>query len=308
MAFYRAVTLGGSEVFIVFIPKKNGIKTFTSLAFIVLIVYLTVFGGGDRIMSAIERRNKDSIKARFEELLEERYGEEFVCFEACYENTIGFDSPTFHEGVCAPKRDMNLVFEARSSIKDKKLIRDEYPAAIVGRQLSEEFSNNLDGVFGRCDVTCKMSSCKDNDEVIERVKDGTLDWEFFHTKIQPPNEGLHNYALFNVLVDSSELCGSYEEEWDAFETEKKKIVDAMRENGIEYTVDINLYFSPPDMYEKCLELLLSYENTTSTQLLDYINECEHEVGQHTKKYNRTMRVNDEYSRDKYIERRGNIDD
>lgn len=144
----------------------------------------------------------DPDKARFERELKEKYGEEFVCLEARYEHTIGFNSPTFYEGECAPKKDTNLAFEAA----------------------------------------------------------------------------------------------------------QKKIVDAMRENGIALTVQVQLYFSPPDMYGKCLELLLSYEKDTLSQLLNYINEYEHEVGQHTKKYNRTMRVNDEYSRDKYIEERGNIDD
>lgn len=270
-------------------------------AMLSFVVYLFFFGGYWRIIEATKKRS-------FERLLEDRYGEEFVCFETQNQQTIAFNRPTYYKGLCAPKNDTSLVFEADISIKNKNLISDEYPAAIVGRQLSEEFSNDLDGVFGRRDIICKMGSSGDNDEVIKRAKDGTLDWEFFYAK-NPYLYGdvnFGNYASFYVLVDSSELHGSYEEEWDAFEAAKKKIVDTIAKNGIELTVQIKLYFSPPDMYDKCLELLSSYEKDALYELWKYLDDYVHEVDVYPGKYNRTMELY-KYTRDEYIEKRANID-
>lgn len=275
------------------------VAAFLLMAFI---VYMVFFGGIGRISDAQR-------KARFEKLLEERYGEEFVCLETHDQHTIGFDRPTYYEGSCAPKKDTSLVFDAYISIskdkgKNNKLMCEEYPAAIAGRQLSELLLNDLDGIFGRCDAICNMGSSEDNDEVIERAKDGTLDWEFFYAK----NPYLYgdidhsNFAAFFVLVDSSEFYGSYEEEWDAFEAAKKKIVDTMAENGIELTVQIKLYFSPPDMYDKCLELLSSYEKNALSKLWEYLNEYSDD----SCKYNRTMELF-RYTRDEYIEKRADID-
>ena len=106
-----------------------------------------------------------------------------------------------------------------------------------------------------------------------------------------------------MLVDSSELHGSYEEEWDAFEAAKKKIVDTIAKNGIELTVQIHLYFSPPDMYDKCLELLSSYEEGALGELWKYLSDYVHEDGV---KYHRTMELYS-YTRDEYIEKRADID-
>lgn len=268
-----------------------------ALLLIAFIVYMVFFGGIGRISDAQR-------KARFERLLEERYGEEFVCFEARNQHTAGFERATHYEGSCAPKKDTSLVFEAGISIKNKNLIYDEYPAAIAGRQLSELLLNDLDGVFGRRDIICKMGSSEDNDEVIKRVRDGTLDWEFFYAKTPYLYGDVDhsNYAAFYVLVDSSELYGSYEEEWDAFEAAKKEIVDTMSEKGIELTVQIHLYFSPPDMYDKCLELLSSYEKGALSELWEYLNEYSDDLC----KYNRTMELF-RYTRDEYIEKRADID-
>lgn len=271
------------------------------IAMLAFIVYLFFFGGYWRIIEATKKRP-------FERLLEDRYGEEFVCFETQDEHTIAFNRPTYYKGFCAPKNDTSLVFEAGISIKNKNLIYDEYPAAIVGRQLSEQLSNDLDGVFGRRDIICKMGSSGDNDEVIKQAKDGTLDWEFYYAK----NPYLYgdvdhsNYASFYVLVDSSELHGSYEEEWDAFEAAKKKIVDTIAKNGIELSIQIHLYFSPPDMYDKCLELLSSYEDNASSNLWVYLNDYVHEIGVYSGKYNRTMELF-RYTRAEYIEKRADID-
>lgn len=260
----------------------------------------------DNILESISYRKSAPRRERFERLLEERYGEEFVCFETQNQHTIAFNRPTYYEGLCAPKNDMSLVFEAGISIKNENLIYDRYPAAIVGRQLSEELSNDLDGVFGRRDIICKMGSSGDNDEVIQRAKDGTLDWEFYYVK-NPYLYGdvnYSNYAAFYVLVDSSELRGSYEEEWDAFEAAKKKIVDTIAKNGIELSVQIRLFFSPPDMYDKCLELLSSYEEDALGKLWEYLeDDYVHEVG--ARKYHRTMELY-RYTRDEYIEKRADI--
>lgn len=262
----------------------------------------------DNILEDIDYRRSAPRRERFEQLLKERYGEEFVCFETQDQHTIGFNLPTYYEGLCFPKNDPSLVFEAGISIKNKNLIYDEYPAEIVGRQISEVLSNDLDGVFGRRNIICNMGSSGDNDEVIKRVKDGTLDWEFFYMK----NPYLYgdvnhsNYAAFHVLVDSSELYGSYEEEWDAFEAAKKKIVDTIAKNGIELTVQIDLYFSPPDMYDKCLELLSSYGRDALSQLWKYLVGYEHDGGVDSRKYNRTMELY-RYTRDEYIEKRADID-
>lgn len=252
--------------------------------------------------------------------MEEKNDEEFVCFDACKTGSYAFNPGTACEGFCAPKRNTDLVFEVRTTIgKDSKLTSDRYPAVIAEHQLAEEFSKDLDGVFGRRAVTCRIGAYKDNDEVIKRVKDGTLNWEFYYTECPSVNSKTHrSITSFHILIDSSELNGNYEDEWNALKKAEDNIGEIMLENGIDVQFELHLYFSPHDMYDKCSELLvprnvLGAQAAPST-LEKYING--YEKNEFSGKYHRVININeymDESStywtinKDAYIKARENVD-
>lgn len=292
----------------------------SKILFLVLFAFL-LFGGGSLILSAIRYFSSAPLRARFEKLLEEKYGEEFVCFDARETGAYAFNPPTGCTGFCAPKKDTDLVFEARTTVgKDSKLTYDRYPAAVTGCQLAEEFSKELDGVFGQRAVTCKIGTYKDNDEVIRRIKDGTLDWEFYYTEFPNVNGSTHRSTTsFRILIDSSELKGSYEDEWDALKKAEEKFGKIMRENGIEVEFVLYLYFAPHDMYDKCLELLTPRDvpsaEAVPSRLELYVND--YGENEFSGKYHRVIKINERMdesgtyywtiNKDTYIEARKNVD-
>lgn len=222
--------------------RKAPIIGIAVCAFVLIAAALTVLILTGKIGG--ERRDPD--KKRFETLLRERYGEEFVCLE--WEGSGVFEKPIRLSAICAPVRDTTLRFRADIEIDTETEFSDEYPFVLANRQFSEEIGEKLGGVWNNFGVKCIVLTYDepDADESIRKIRDGSFDWRSFFK--QSPL-----FIECIVLIDSSTAALSYEEEWNALQ----KILEEYNEefNKLSLTdtnnipwLSLYLYFAPSDLY------------------------------------------------------------
>lgn len=195
------------------------------------------------------------LSERGEAFLEERYGEDFVCYSA---------------SVYAPARDESIKFEVEW--KTDKLTEPSYVAAehyaaqIANVELAREMSAELADVWGNFRAECEITEnnwldkkFNGNDEtIIQMVKDGKLNWQSYmeHCGILYNNnstmpDGYYKIELY-VLVDESSVKCSPSEEYDAI----LKAVEKIREKApgnVKFSFDLS--GAPAEIYGECNDIL-----------------------------------------------------
>lgn len=210
---------------------------FVLIAAVLTVLILTGKLGGER---------RDPDKERFEKVLSERYGEDFVCLE--WESSGIFEKPIRMSGICAPARDITLRFRADMEIGSETRLSDDYPRAVANRQLSEEISEKVSGIWNDIGVKCIVLTYEDpdSDESIQKIRNGSFDWRSFFEQSPFVVDCL-------VLIDNSTTEMSCEDEWNAL----RKILEEYNEefNKISSAdtnelpgLSLELYFAPSDLY------------------------------------------------------------
>lgn len=265
----------------VIIPKKNGIKTIATFVFFALFVDILFFGGGDRIMNAIGCRLNAPTRARFEELLEEKYGEEFICLKTYSSGGGTGFTPVIDHAVCVPAKDETLEFEAEKYPDDDSLLRDNYSQHIAERQMEELMLPKISDMWGEFGMDCDLYlgwALYDNETVNNKIREGELDWQFFFDEyikhMSKDDDGDDTINLtFTVCVDDSTRNLSYKEEWEGFHNAAEKLSAS---EFRDYNVKINyaLFFSPRDLYDKCEKIIANHYYTGGMEGWDSL---EHEL-------------------------------
>lgn len=211
-------------------------------AFVLVAAALTVLILTGRIGG--ERRDPD--KERFETLLRERYGEEFVCLE--WQGSGVFEKPIRLSGICAPVRDTTLRFRADIEIDSETRLSDSYPYALANRQFSEEITEKLGSIWIDFGIKSNILTYEDPDrnESILKIRDGSFDWRRYFE--QSPI-----FIECIVLIDSSSASSSYEEEWNALQEILEEYNEEFNKFSLAGTDDtpglsFYLYFAPGDVY------------------------------------------------------------
>ena len=191
------------------------------------------------------------MKSMVEKALEEKYKEEFKCTAVLSRNIN-----ESYNCVCYPVNNEKLKFEARI-YTDGVLGGDYYPKSIASAELSEAFDNALGDALGRHLTYAYTAGSIDDDETARKIADGEFSLEFYlsHNREIFESNGNSYYMYSTICVDTSDLSGSYEEEWEAI----SNALNQVHELGLKYGSDlhfwINLYFTPPKIYKECEEYL-----------------------------------------------------
>lgn len=230
----------------VIIIVASGLVCAAMLAFV---VYLFAFGGYSRIQTAPER-------AQFERLLEEKYGEEFVCFDMYSSGGGSSGMPVIRHAECAPVSDKTLRFEAQKYHDKNSLLRDNYAENIAEQQVNEMMLPEISGMWENFVLDCDLSYAVAfyyNEDVVNKIREGECDLRFLLDEIikyKLSNENGDTIAVtFTVCVDDSTRNLSYEEEWEGFHKAAENFCALLSDYNVK--VDYELFFSPSDRYEKC---------------------------------------------------------
>lgn len=229
--------------------SKTPLIVIAICAFILIAAALTVL----ILTGKIGGKRHDPDKERFEKALSERYGEDFVCFE--WGGSGVFEKPIRMSGICAPARDITLRFRADIEIGSETRLSDGFPYALANRQLSEEITEKLSGIWIDFGIKSNVLTYEDpdSDKSILKIRDGSFDWRSFFEQSPPFIECI-------VLIDSSTASSSYEEEWNAL----RKILEEYNEefNKMSFAdtcelpgLALNLYFAPSDLYAESAEVM-----------------------------------------------------
>lgn len=248
------------------VPKKFGTKNIVGIVFLVFlayvaiiafIIYLFAFGGIDRIINAIQYHKDAPTRARFEELLEEKYGEKFVCLTVSTQGGMGFSGyGSIDYAKCAPVRDKTLMFEARKFPDHDELLGDNYAKNIAERQLKEMMLPEISGMWESFAMYCNLGykgGFYHNEDVVNKIREGDADLRFFLDEILKYNLS-HDYddtivLTFVACFDDSTRNLSYEEEWEGFHKAAENFCASLSDYNVK--VYYELYFSPSDRYKKC---------------------------------------------------------
>ncbi len=223
-----------------------------------LLVWL-LFGATIAAKKGVEYRKSKETEARLavmsergEAFLEERYGEDFVCYS--------YD-------VYAPARDESLKFAVDWKMGDDReqyVYTEYYAEQIANVELAREMSAELADVWGNfraeCDIATSTTYGKaknniNSESTIQMVKDGKLNWQaylehcasLYHDK----PEDYYQVELY-ILVDESSVKCSPGEEYDAILSAVETIQEKAPGN-VRFLV--RLYAAPGEIYGECNELL-----------------------------------------------------
>ncbi|MDE6733054.1 MAG: hypothetical protein K2J77_09285 [Oscillospiraceae bacterium] len=226
-------------------------------------------GGYRRIKTAPER-------AQFERLLEEKYGEEFVCFSTSTSGGSGFTgrgSITYAR--CAPVMDKTLVFEARKYPDNNELLGDNYAKNIAERQINEMMLPEISGMWESFAMYCDLGYAivlNKNEDVVNKIREGEADLRFFLDELLKyklsNNKGDTIVVTFTACFDDSTRNLSYEEEWEGFHKAAENFCASLSDYNIK--VHYELFFSPSDRYNNCAGIVKGHYSgsTVSWSILE----------------------------------------
>ena len=242
------------------------------------------------------------LKSMVEKALEEKYKEEFKCTAVLNRNIN-----ESYNCVCYPVNNEKLKFEARI-YTDGLLGGDYYPKSIASAELSKEFDNALGDALGK-HLTYAYTAGSIDDETARKIADGEFSLEFYlshHRKVFESN-GNSYYMYSTICVDTSNLSGSYEEEWEAISNALNQVHELGLKYGSDLYFSINLYFTPSKIYKECENYLSQYAEIRS----DFKEKIE---GYPQQKYNRQIHIGADFSENiisptkkEYVELRKEID-
>lgn len=242
------------------------------------------------------------LKSMVEKALEEKYKEEFKCTAVLSRNIN-----ESYNCVCYPVNNEKLKFEARI-YTDGVLGGDYYPKSIASAELSEAFDNALGDALGRHLTYAYTAGSIDDDETARKIADGEFSLEFYlsHDREVFESNGNSYYMYSTICVDTSDLSGSYEEEWEAISNALNQVHELGLKYGSDLYFSINLYFTPPEIYKEC-EKYLSRNAEIRSSFKDKIEG-------NPQKYNRLIHFGANASKNRfsptkeeYIELRKEID-
>lgn len=250
---------------IVIIIVASGLASAALLLFAMYqLAYWFGSGGYWRMKSAPKRH-------QFERLLEEKYGEEFVCLTVSTQGGMGFSGyGSIDYAKCAPVRDKTLMFYASKSPDSDSLFQDTYAENIVERQLEEMMLPEISGMWESfamyCDLDYKGGFYK-NEDVINKIREGDADLRFFLDELikyrLSNNKSDTIFVTFTACFDDSTRNLSYEEEWEGFHKAAENFCASL--SGYNVKVYYELYFSPSDRYETCAGIVKShYSGSTAS--------------------------------------------
>ncbi len=202
-----------------------------------------------------ERKLKKSI----ENALEEKYNEEFECFD------VWSNRGDSYWGVCAPEKNHDIRFEALflSDGKISEITSEGYYAACVAEQIEEDVQNELENVFDdfylHSYMPVPLYSCENNDIYARNVRSESFDIGAY---VEMANEKWKNesptIALMICVNSSKTNKRGFEEEYDMLSNIILNI------NKLGMRTFIYLKFIPEKEYFNCIEYLEIRANTDST--------------------------------------------
>lgn len=175
---------------------------------------------------------------------------------------IAIAPPVWMNAVCAPARDPSLIFNARIVLDLNSTEKtDYYPYALTCRQLTEEFSDKISGIWGGLTVYGTPEFLIENNDIVRKIKEGTFDWRYYAEQLcSIDNETDYiddDYAFFRfvIVVDSSSDNVSYKEEWNALQKVIEGYLAEFRQKDFDLALTFNLYFPPSELYAECAEIV-----------------------------------------------------
>ncbi len=104
---------------------------------------------------------EDSLKKVAEKSLKKKYGEEFIVHSAWARDQERFFAD------CSPKNNSEVVFQATIYKNGKGVYDDEYPEAVVAKQVDQILKDGFKEVFGECYVRNSVVKCYNRPEMID---------------------------------------------------------------------------------------------------------------------------------------------
>ena len=217
------------------------------------------------------------MKSMVEKALEEKYKEEFKCTAVLSRNIN-----ESYNCVCYPVNNEKLKFEARI-YTDGVLGGDYYPKSIASAELSEAFDNALGDALGRHLTYAYTAGSIDDDETARIIRNGDFSLEYFlkHWREVFSDQGNLYRVHYTVCVDTSDLSGSFEGEWEAISNALNEVHELGLKYGSDLSFWISLYFTPPKIYKEC-ENYLSRNAEIRSSFEDKI------LGRYHTEYNRLI--------------------
>lgn len=255
--------------------SKTPIIVIAICAFILIAAALTVLILTGKIGG--ERRDPD--KERFEMLLRERYGEEFVCLE--WEGTGVFEKPIRMSGICAPARDISLRFMADMEIGSETKLSEDYPWALASLQLSAELTKMFNKIWNEFSVDSGFLIIEDHNsaEFVPKIREGTFDWRYYmEQSISGSNFDFGVNAICTVLVDGSAATLSHEEEWNALHGLMKEYNAELNKLDRYPGLSLSIYFAPSELYGECAARMKAPRSLGSDND-DYLEFLEEKLGE-----------------------------
>ena len=190
------------------------------------------------------------VKHAIEKSLEEKYGEEFYCYDVWGGG----------KGVCSPKKNRDIRFEVLFHTGGE-IVEEGYYAACVAEQIEEDVQKELENVFNDFYLHSYMNvplySFNETDIYAENVRNESFDLDEYVNLANEKWQWRTSISII-ILVNSVEPGKiSFEEEYNTL----SKIFEQINEYGINTIV--YLKFVPDSVYTKCIEYLGSRANAKS---------------------------------------------
>ena len=191
------------------------------------------------------------VKHAIEKSLEEKYGEEFYCYDVWGGG----------KGVCSPKKNRDIRFEVLFHTGGE-IVEEGYYAACVAEQIEEDIQKELENVFNdfylhSC-MTVPLKSREVDDIYAENVRNESFDIDEYVSLVKEKREGRTSISLIILVNSEKPNMLSFEEEYQTMSDFCRNIKDH----------DINpilyLKFIPEEEYSECIEYLETREYPYST--------------------------------------------
>ena len=191
------------------------------------------------------------VKHAIEKSLEEKYGEEFYCYDVWGGG----------KGVCSPKKNRDIRFEVLFHTGGE-IVEEGYYAACVAEQIEEDVQKELENVFNDFYLHSYMNvplySFNETDIYAENVRNESFDLDEYVNLANEKWQWRTSISII-ILVNSVEPGKiSFEEEYNTL----SKIFEQINEYGINTIV--YLKFIPKEEYSECIRYLETCASTNST--------------------------------------------
>ena len=191
------------------------------------------------------------LKHIVENSLEEKYGEEFYCYDVWGDG----------KGVCSPEKNHDIRFEV-SFHADGKIVEEGYYAACVAEQIEEDVQKELENVFNdfylHSYMTFPLYSTNETDIYAENVRNESFDIDEY---ISLANEKWKDPPCISFVLcinAASAYKLSIEEEYDRL----YNIFTHIEELGINTIPYIK--FLPENVYLQCIDYFKTRQGKNST--------------------------------------------